>query len=125
MEVRGTGDVDEYAAALIGFLEAEPCARNVLRTVIELVRAGHGTTEAPAFWWVVDGADVLGAAHLTPPFPLLVSSLPAPAAAMLAGAPQAGPTSACWPLGSAPSPQRPRCSRMRATSAPRDDDRAR
>jgi predicted GNAT family acetyltransferase len=84
MQAHATKDVEEYAAAVVGFLEAEPCARNVLRTVIDLVRLGHATTDAPSFWWVEDGGQVVGAAHLTPPFPLLVSSLPPEAAAPLA-----------------------------------------
>ena len=84
MEVRTTGDVEEYASAVTDFLEAEPCARNVLRWVIDLVRAGHASTAQPSFWWIEDGGGaVAGAAHLTPPYPLLVSSLPDGAAAAL------------------------------------------
>jgi len=82
MRVHETGDVEEYAAAVTGFLETEPCARNVLRWVIELVRLGHAAGR-PSFWWVEDTGRVAGAAHLTPPYPLLVSSLPADSAAPL------------------------------------------
>jgi len=86
MQVHATGDVEEYAAAVLPFLEAEPCARNVLRWVIDLVRAGHGPTDPASFWWVDGAAGVAGAAHLTPPYPLLVSSLPDGAAAPLVSA---------------------------------------
>jgi predicted GNAT family acetyltransferase len=84
MKVRTTGDVEEYAAAVTAFLEAEPCARNVLRWVIDLVRAGNASTDPPSFWWIEDARAVAGAAHLTPPYPLLVSSLPRGAASPLA-----------------------------------------
>ncbi|TME47846.1 MAG: hypothetical protein E6I55_05435, partial [Chloroflexi bacterium] len=55
MDVHTTGDVEEYASAVTDFLEAEPCARNVLRWVIDLVRAGHASTAQPSFWWIEDG----------------------------------------------------------------------
>src|SRR5205807_26949 len=49
-----------------------------------LARAGHASAAQPSFWWLEDGGGaVAGAAHLTPPYPLLVSSLPDGAAAAL------------------------------------------
>ncbi|MEO8898979.1 MAG: GNAT family N-acetyltransferase, partial [Candidatus Dormibacter sp.] len=50
--------------------------RNVLRTVIEAVRAGAATpTAPPSFWWATDSGRVVGAASWTPPHGLLVSDL--------------------------------------------------
>ena len=82
-----TGDVETYAAAVTPFLEAEPCARNVLRSIIELARNDRLIGGEPAsFWWITDGGAIAGAASLTPPFPLLVSSLPEAGAEPLARA---------------------------------------
>lgn len=87
MRIHATGDVEVYAAVVIPFLESEPCARNVLRWVIEIVRRDPGSyTAAPSFWWVSDGDDVTGAASMTPPFPLLVSTIPEGAASALVSA---------------------------------------
>ena len=77
IDVHTTGDVEEYAAAAGAFLEADPCARNVLLTVIDTVRTASGAySAAPSFWWVTDSGSVVGAASWTPPHNLLVSSLP-------------------------------------------------
>jgi predicted GNAT family acetyltransferase len=86
MRVHSSTSVDEYAAAAHEFLEAEPCARNVLLSVIESVRTAAGSFSAPpAFWWVTnDSGEVCGAASWTPPYPLLVSEMPDAAAHDLA-----------------------------------------
>jgi len=77
MDVRTAADVETYAAAVTPFLEAEPCARNVLRSIIELARHDRlAGTDPASFWWLTEGSTVVAAASLTPPFPLLVSSLP-------------------------------------------------
>ncbi len=87
IQVHTTGDVEEYAAAADTFLKADPCARNVLLTIIDIVRAAPRTySSAPSFWWVTDGAAVVGAANWTPPHNLLVSALPSAAAPALADA---------------------------------------
>jgi predicted GNAT family acetyltransferase len=87
IQVHTTGDVEEYAAAADAFLKADACARNVLLTIIDIVRAAPGTySGAPSFWWVTDGAAVVGAANWTPPHNLLVSALPPAAAPALADA---------------------------------------
>ncbi len=87
MRIHSTGDVDEYANAVLRFLEADPCARNVLLSVIDSVRDAPTVYAAPAsFWWVTDLESVVGAASWTPPFPLLVSSMPDGAAPGLAAA---------------------------------------
>jgi predicted GNAT family acetyltransferase len=77
MRVHASGDVEEYAAAVEAFLKADPCARNVLLTIIDLVRSAPQTyAAAPSFWWVANSDAVVGAATWTPPHHLLVSSLP-------------------------------------------------
>jgi len=87
MEVHTTGDVERYAAAALSFLRAEPCARNVLLTIIDTVRAVPMTEIAPpSFFWITDSDAVVGAASWTPPHNLLVSSLPHEATRPLAAA---------------------------------------
>ena len=88
MRVHFSDSVDEYASAVRMFLEQEPCARNVLLSVIDSVRASSASYSAPpSFWWVsTDSGEVIGAASWTPPYALLVSSLPDEAAPALAGA---------------------------------------
>ena len=78
--VHQSEDLETYAAAVIPFLEAEPSRRNVLRSIIEIGRQGTGAwRSSPSYWWVTDGDRVVGAALCTPPWSLLVSSLPAAA----------------------------------------------
>ena len=92
--VHTTGDVEEYAAAAEPFLRADPCGRNVLLTIIGIVRAAPGTYGgapgtyggAPSFWWVTNADAVIGAASWTPPHNLLVSSMPLAAVPDLAEA---------------------------------------
>ena len=82
MRVHSSDSVSEYAAAAHGFLEEDPCGRNVLLSIIESVQSGAGSYSAPpSFWWVTrDGGDVIGAASWTPPYALLVSDMPSDAA---------------------------------------------
>ena len=70
------------------FLEEEPCARNVLLTIIESVRIGSAAYSGPpSFWWVsTDTGAVVGAASWTPPYALLVSDMPLEAAPGIAEA---------------------------------------
>lgn len=88
MRIRGTDSVDEYASAVETFLEQDPCARNVLLTVIESVRSGSAAYSGPpSFWWVSTGTGaVAGAASWTPPYALLVSDMPVEAAPEVAAA---------------------------------------
>ena len=86
MRVHATGDVEEYAAAAETFLRAEPCARNVLLTVMDIVRTAPSIYSAPSFWWITDAGAVVGAASWTPPHDLLVSSMPPEATAGIAAA---------------------------------------
>src|SRR6202051_3627116 len=87
IRVHATADVEEYAAAAESFLRADPCARNVLLSVIDLVRSAPSTYSAPpSFWWITDSGSVVGAASWTPPHGLLVSAIPPDVAADLATA---------------------------------------
>ena len=86
MRVHCSNSVDEYESAVRPFLEQEPCARNVLLSVIDSVRGSSASFSAPpSFWWVsTDSGEVVGAASWTPPYALLVSSVPDEAAPALA-----------------------------------------
>jgi predicted GNAT family acetyltransferase len=87
MRVHGSDSVEEYSDAVSAFLEADPCARNVLLSIMHTLRAtpdAYGTQAS--FWWIADGDAVVGAASWTPPWHLLVSSLPAAAGPDLARA---------------------------------------
>jgi predicted GNAT family acetyltransferase len=87
MGVHSSDSVEEYASAVSAFLEAEPSARNVLLSIVHLVRDAPDAYSAPvSFWWITDRGAVVGAASWTPPWNLLVSSLPAAAGPELAGA---------------------------------------
>ncbi len=84
MQLHHTDDAETYASAVIGFLEAEPCRRNILRSVLEMVRGGEAVmTAPPQFWWATDGEAVVAAASWTPPYHLLVSELTDSVAAAL------------------------------------------
>ncbi|MGH7686658.1 MAG: GNAT family N-acetyltransferase [Candidatus Dormibacteria bacterium] len=82
--VHATDDVEEYAAQVTPFLEADPVERNVLLTV--MVQALNGATWSgpPQFWWLTQAGAVVGASSWTPVYPLLISSVPYGAAAALA-----------------------------------------
>ncbi len=88
MHIHSSDSVEEYATAVQAFLEKDPCARNVLMTVIESVRTGSAAYSAPSsFWWVsTDTGAVVGAASWTPPYALLVSDMPLEAAPGVAAA---------------------------------------
>jgi predicted GNAT family acetyltransferase len=87
MRIHSSDSVEEYAHAVSAFLEAEPCERNVLLSIVPMVRATPDAYSAPAsFWWITDADAVMGAASWTPPWNLLVSSLPSAAGPELAGA---------------------------------------
>lgn len=84
-----TADLDEYLAAAGGFLEGRPAQNTVLLTVAAKLRARGAAAyggAAPLFGWSrsPDGS-IDGAFCVTPPFPVLLSTMPSPAAAALAG----------------------------------------
>ena len=87
MEVHSSTDAEAYAAAVADFLERDPCARNVLRWIIELARTGAGGWDAPpSFHWATDGGVTVAAASWTPPHAMLVSAMPDAFAAALVAA---------------------------------------
>lgn len=87
LRLHASGDVAEYAANVVSFLEREPVQRNVLLTVIEQARSDWPAwTASPRFWWMTVAGTVVAAASWTPPFPLLVSTMPAEGVASLSEA---------------------------------------
>ncbi|MBV8196104.1 MAG: hypothetical protein JOY80_11335 [Candidatus Dormibacteraeota bacterium] len=81
MELHTTLDVEEYARAVIPFLESSPCSRNILRWIIELARSGTGGWIAPPlFLWISAGDDVAAAASWSAPYYVIVSEIPNKAA---------------------------------------------
>lgn len=87
MVLHASTDVETYAAHVTAFLEHEAVERNVLLTVIGQARQRWAAWAAPPqFWWMTDVDDVIGAASWTPPFGLLVSSMPETAIPQLAAA---------------------------------------
>ncbi len=98
-----TGDVAEFLRKAGDFLRAERARNTVLLTVSETMRlnpghyaAGHrgqARKSGPLFgWWANGDADgaVRGAFMHTPPFPVVLSAVPAEAAADLAATTLAG-----------------------------------
>jgi GNAT superfamily N-acetyltransferase len=85
-----TGDVTEFLAVAGDFLRAERVRNTVILSVTESMRAHQRTPgdpdKSPLFgWWAgAAAAPVKGAFMHTPPFPLLLTAVPAGAAADLA-----------------------------------------
>jgi predicted GNAT family acetyltransferase len=78
-----THDAEEFATRAESFL-AERLETNVLATVLVHIRRGRWSQSAPLFAYALDARGRVAAAALrTPPWPLLVSPLPDPAAAEL------------------------------------------
>jgi RimJ/RimL family protein N-acetyltransferase len=78
----------EYAATVHGLLSRRPAQHTILLGAIETLRAagpaGYGPA-APLFgWWPGPDGEVSGAFLHTPPFPVALTSVPAPAAVELA-----------------------------------------
>jgi GNAT superfamily N-acetyltransferase len=106
MAWRTTGDVAEFLAVAGEYLREEHVRNTVLLTVTEQIRvnpalyaspagAGPDRADEPLFgWWTGPAGDLEGAFLHTPPHPLLLTALPAQAAARLAltlaGRPLAG-----------------------------------
>jgi GNAT superfamily N-acetyltransferase len=88
---RTTDDVAEFLAAAGGFLRAERARNTVILTVTEQLRANSAryparSGDGPLLGWWSDAAGVAGGAFLhTPPFPVVLTRLPAAAAENLAG----------------------------------------
>ena len=80
----------EYSATVDGLLSRRPAEHTILLGAIETLRAA-GTAAfgaiAPLFgWWQGPDGEVSAAFLHTPPFPVTLTSVPAPAAAALAQA---------------------------------------
>lgn len=87
MLVRTSDDHREYAAAVGDFLRADAVTNTVALTVLAMLEAGGGYDDAPPwFAWAVDGDEVVGAAFRTPPYPVGLSGMTAPAARALGAA---------------------------------------
>src|SRR3954471_8351783 len=89
MPWQSTTDPERYLAAAGAFLRADPVANTVPLTVVEALLAQGaepGDPGAPVLgWWTdADGGAVTGAFLLNPPYPLLLSAMPAPAVDALA-----------------------------------------
>jgi FR47-like protein len=85
-----TEDLGEYLAAAGDFLRADPVEHTIELTAVEQLRAaGPGAfgSPGPLFgWWRAGDGPVTATVLLTPPYPLLVSPLPAGAVPLLARA---------------------------------------
>ena len=95
---QATGDVTEFLAVTGYFLRAERARNTVILSVTESMRANRARAGAPRapgtpgdpgrsplFGWLTDGtAQVRGAFMHTPPFPVMLTAVPAEAAADLA-----------------------------------------
>jgi predicted GNAT family acetyltransferase len=82
-----TPNVTEYAAAVRSFLEQDPAENTVALTVLGAVEAGTRFSDvAPSFGWYVEDGAVAGSFSLTPPFELLLVSMPRSAVPSLAAA---------------------------------------
>jgi GNAT superfamily N-acetyltransferase len=85
-----TEDLDSYLAAAGDFLRSAPDFNTVQLSVIAILRARGGSAyggSIPLFgWWRPPGGQVEGAFLVTPPFPVLLTRVPEPAARSLAEA---------------------------------------
>jgi GNAT superfamily N-acetyltransferase len=83
-----TDSIDDYLAGAGGFLRSRPVQHTIeLGALARLLARGPAAFggEPPLFgWWRTGGRDPAASVFHTPPFPLLISGLPAAAAAPLA-----------------------------------------
>jgi len=83
-----TGDLDEYLAAAGGFLRSDPVQHTIELAAVEQMQARGPSAfgpPGPLFgWWRPGDGPVTAAALHTPPYPVLVTPLPAGAAPPLA-----------------------------------------
>jgi GNAT superfamily N-acetyltransferase len=89
MTWRLTEDVAEYLAAAGDFLRSRAAENTVQLTAAEAIRVGGAAAlgpDAPLFgWWAAPGGPVTAAFMHTPPYGLALTTMPAGAAAALAG----------------------------------------
>jgi GNAT superfamily N-acetyltransferase len=93
-----TEDLTEYLAAAGDFLWSRPVAHTVQVTIVESLRAGGRTfgSAPPRYgWWDAADGEVCGAVLQTPPHPVVLTGMPAPAVAAL---PAALSAAGWWPV---------------------------
>lgn len=82
-----TGDLDEFTATAGDFVRVAPVANTILLTSMENLRARQGRSYSdgpPLFgWWRSDGDGVESAFMRTPPYPAVLTDVPAEALAPL------------------------------------------
>src|SRR3954471_20961215 len=84
MHVEFSDDIEQYAGAVLPFLEHDPVRCNVPLSVIANTRAGASAVHGS---WVCDDEElVVGTASWTPPFELLLSTMTEAAALVIAEA---------------------------------------
>jgi GNAT superfamily N-acetyltransferase len=88
-----------YAERVMPWLERDPAVRSVPATITLAVL--DGTYDAPWLAWLEDGGEVAGVAVRTPPRGVVVTDLPAGAAAALAGVADPGLPGAGGPAAEA------------------------
>jgi predicted GNAT family acetyltransferase len=73
-----SNDVDEYAAAAGRLLESDPERHTISLTVIAGARERDQPLDPPELfaWWTGADGEVSGSASVTPPWPLLVETMP-------------------------------------------------
>src|SRR5205823_6572883 len=85
-----TGDLDEFLAAAGGFLRSEPVPHTIELAAVETLQArgtaAFGSPGALFGWWRPGTGRVTATLFHTPPYPLLLTPLPAGAAPPLARA---------------------------------------
>ncbi|MDP9241439.1 MAG: GNAT family N-acetyltransferase [Actinomycetota bacterium] len=79
-------DVHSYAARVLPWVAREPVLNNVLASNVEAVRDGRRSYDGALWLTVVEGDEIVGVAHHTPPYGLLICPMPPTAARVLAHA---------------------------------------
>ncbi len=79
-------DARRFAGRVLPWVAAEPVLHNVLATNVEAARDGRRTFDDALWMMVVDDGEIVGVAHHTPPYGLLICPMPATAAQVLAQA---------------------------------------
>lgn len=79
-------DVHRYAERVLPWVARAPVVNNVLATNVEAVRDGRRSYDGALWLTVVDDGEIVGVAHHTPPYGLLICPMPPAAARVLAHA---------------------------------------
>jgi hypothetical protein len=80
MPWHSTTDLDQFEARAGAFLKSQPTENTLLLSTMEYVRAAgrhaYGDEDPVYGWWEASDAAVCGAYLCTPPYPMLVTSVP-------------------------------------------------